>query len=55
MAQMDQVTEVAPADEPSAEMPLPTNPKTIFLGGLFMLALLATAYVVSRSRASRRR
>jgi predicted PurR-regulated permease PerM len=26
-------------------MPLPTDPKTIFLGGLFVLALLAAAYV----------
>jgi predicted PurR-regulated permease PerM len=45
MAQTDHETEVASADEPSAEMPLPTDPKTIFLGGLFLLALLATAYV----------
>src|ERR1700680_3323006 len=44
MAQTDHETEVASA-EPSAEMPLPTDPKTIFLGGLFVLALLATAYV----------
>jgi predicted PurR-regulated permease PerM len=28
-------------------MPLPADPKTIFLGGLFALALLATAYVAS--------
>jgi predicted PurR-regulated permease PerM len=28
-------------------MPLPSDPKTIFLGGLFILALLATAYVAS--------
>jgi len=34
----------APA-EPVAEMPLPDDPKTIFLGGLFALALLASAYV----------
>ena len=26
-------------------MPLPTDPKTIFLGGLFTLALLGTAYL----------
>jgi hypothetical protein len=45
MAQTDHETEVASGDEPSAEMPLPTDPKTIFLGGLFALALLATAYV----------
>jgi predicted PurR-regulated permease PerM len=29
------------------EMPLPTDPKTIFLGGLFFLALLAALYVAS--------
>jgi predicted PurR-regulated permease PerM len=28
-------------------MPLPSDPKAIFLGGLFVLALLATAYVAS--------
>jgi predicted PurR-regulated permease PerM len=31
--------------ESAAEMPLPTDPKTIFLGGLFVLAVLATVYV----------
>src|SRR5580704_9795531 len=36
----------APAEEPE-EMPLPSDPKAIFLGGLFVLALLATAYVAS--------
>ena len=30
-----------------AAMPLPSDPKVIFLGGLFVLALLATAYVAS--------
>jgi predicted PurR-regulated permease PerM len=28
-------------------MPLPSDPKVIFLGGLFVLALLAAAYVAS--------
>jgi predicted PurR-regulated permease PerM len=28
-------------------MPLPSDPKVVFLGGLFLLALLATAYVAS--------
>jgi hypothetical protein len=37
---------VLPAEEPE-EMPLPSDPKAIFLGGLFVLALLATAYVAS--------
>jgi len=36
----------APADEPG-EMPPPSAPKVIFLGGLFVFALLATAYVAS--------
>ncbi len=45
------------ADEPSVRvsvarderepMPLPTDPRTIFLGGLFFLALLAALYVAS--------
>jgi predicted PurR-regulated permease PerM len=47
MAITDQETEGAqPAKEPE-EMPLPSNPSAIFLGGLFALALLATAYVAS--------
>ena len=29
------------------DMPLPTEPRTIFLGGLFLLALLAALYVAS--------
>src|SRR5579872_5078127 len=36
--------DVLPAEEP-ADMPLPSDPAVIFLGGLFALALLATAYV----------
>jgi len=35
---------VPPAEEPG-KMPLPSDPKAIFLGGLFVLALLAAAYV----------
>jgi predicted PurR-regulated permease PerM len=47
MAPTDQKTEVVlPAEEPE-EMPLPSDPKVVFLGGLFVLALLATAYVAS--------
>jgi predicted PurR-regulated permease PerM len=37
---------VQPAEEPE-EMPLPSDLKVIFLGGLFVLALLAIAYVAS--------
>ena len=47
MNTVDLKTKLAlPADEPE-EMPLPSDPKVIFLGGLFFLALLATAYVAS--------
>jgi predicted PurR-regulated permease PerM len=35
-----------PVEEPE-EMPLPSDPKAIFLGGLFVVALLAVAYVAS--------
>jgi predicted PurR-regulated permease PerM len=47
MAPADQETQVAPPVEEPEEMPLPSDPKVIFLGGLFVLALLATAYVAS--------
>ena len=47
MTYSDHETGTAPADELLADMPLPSDPKTIFLGGLFALALLATAYVAS--------
>jgi predicted PurR-regulated permease PerM len=47
MAAIDLKAKLAPpADEPE-EMPLPSDPKVIFLGGLFLLALLAAAYVAS--------
>src|SRR5579884_874548 len=47
MTAIDLKTKIAlPAGEPE-EQPLPSDPKTIFLGGLFVLALLATAYVAS--------
>ena len=47
MAPTDQETEVVPPAEKPEELPLPSDPQTIFLGGLFVLALLATAYVAS--------
>jgi predicted PurR-regulated permease PerM len=47
MAPTDQDTEVVPPGEEPEEMPLPSDPNVIFLGGLFVLALLATAYVAS--------
>ena len=47
MAPTDLESEViTPAEVPEG-MPLPSDPKTIFLGGLFVLALLATDYVGS--------
>ena len=47
MSPIDQETEVLPPAEEPEEMPLPSDPQVIFLGGLFVLALLATAYVAS--------
>jgi predicted PurR-regulated permease PerM len=39
----DETKVLGPVDE-TEEMPLPSDPKVIFLGGLFTLALLAAAY-----------
>ena len=47
MAPTDQETKIVPPAEEPDEMPLPSDPKVIFLGGLFVLALMATAYVAS--------
>src|SRR4030095_17148889 len=47
MAPTDQETEVVPPAQEPEKMSLPSDPKVIFLGGLFVLALLATAYVAS--------
>src|SRR5450756_1436224 len=45
MAPTDKKTEdVSPTEVPE-DLPLPSDPKVIFLGGLFVLALLAAAYV----------
>jgi predicted PurR-regulated permease PerM len=41
------VPTVAVARDEREPMPLPTEPRTIFLGGLFVLALLAALYVAS--------
>jgi len=47
MLPTDQGTEfVPPAGEPE-DHPLPSDPKAVFLGGLFVLALLVSAYVAS--------
>ena len=47
MASTDQEVDAVPPTAEPEEMPLPSDPKVIFLGGLFFLALLATAYVAS--------
>jgi predicted PurR-regulated permease PerM len=47
MAPTDHETEVVPPAQEPEEMPLPSDPKVIFLGGLFVLALLTAAYVAS--------
>ncbi len=48
--QAEAVRDTSPAASEAEErddMPLPTEPRTIFLGGLFLLALLAALYVAS--------
>jgi predicted PurR-regulated permease PerM len=47
MAHEQQQIEVVPPAEEPEEMPLPSDPKIIFLGGLFGLALLAAVYVAA--------
>ncbi len=47
MAPTDQKTEVVSPAEVPDDLPLPSDPKVIFLGGLFGLAVLAAAYVTS--------
>jgi predicted PurR-regulated permease PerM len=47
MAPTNQETEQVPPAEALEERPLPSDPKVIFLGGLFLLAMLAIAYVAS--------
>src|SRR6202011_1698021 len=47
MAPVDQEAEIVQPAEVPEGMPLPSDPKVVFLGGLFLLALLATAYVAS--------
>jgi predicted PurR-regulated permease PerM len=47
MSPTDPGIEVVPPAEEPEDMPLPSDPKVIFLGGLFILALMAAAYVAS--------
>jgi len=44
---MGEEIDVASLTKEAAEMPLPSDPNAIFLGGLFALALLTAAYVAS--------
>jgi predicted PurR-regulated permease PerM len=45
MAPTDQKTEIVSPAEVPEDLPLPSDSKVIFLGGLFVLALLAAAYM----------
>src|ERR1700731_3784204 len=47
MTPNDQKTEVVKPAEVPEDLHLPSDPNVIFLGGLFVLAVLAAAYVVS--------
>ena len=47
MAHKQQKMEVVPPAEEPEEMPLPSDPKVIFLGGLFALALLAALFIAA--------
>lgn len=43
-AEQSEVLSATELDAPSNEMPLPQDPRVVFQGGLFVLALLASAY-----------
>ena len=47
MAPTDRETEVVQPTELPEDLPLPSDPKVMFLGGLFVLAVLTAAYVAS--------
>jgi predicted PurR-regulated permease PerM len=47
MPDSDQRPEVEAPEELLADMPLPSDAKTFFLGGIFVLSMLAAAYVAS--------
>jgi hypothetical protein len=47
MPDSDQQLEVEVPEELLADMPLPSDAKTFFLGGLFVLSMLTAAYVAS--------
>ena len=45
MLDSDRQPEIEAPEELLADMPLPSDPKTFFLGGIFLLAVLTAAYV----------
>ena len=45
MSDSDQRPEIEATEELLADMPLPSDAKTFFLGGIFLLAMLTAAYV----------
>lgn len=45
MLDSDQQPEIEAPDELLADMPLPSDAKTFFLGGIFVLLMLTAAYV----------
>ena len=45
MSDLEQRLEIETPEELPADMPLPSDAKTFFLGGIFILAMLAMAYV----------
>jgi len=47
MSESDQRPEEEATEELAADMPLPSDAKTFFLGGIFVLSMLAAAYVAS--------
>lgn len=47
MSESDQRPEVEAPEELLADMPLPSDAKTFFLGGIFVLLILTSAYVAS--------
>jgi hypothetical protein len=49
MARKQRELEVVAPEEAPEEMPLPPDPKAIFLGGLFALALLTAIYVAAET------
>ena len=47
MSESDQRPDEEATDELLADMPLPSDAKTFFLGGIFVLSMLTAAYVAS--------